>query len=482
MVRFDMIRAASLVALVPAALALSACGLEAHLYDLIAGDNPRQVVTLSGKLPDNKLTLEDVVLSVASNDGTTLSVCPIGVRGESCIVTTAVAAGEYTLTLEKPAGEGYEKIVIGARVGDVNFERLVPEVRSGAADLNVDLRATLVKRLIEAILSKNGRSLQTLDPATIAGAIKDISSKFDDDPVHEELFALGALLVDASDPDAAPDAATLFVTPALDPVGAVTTSPLNAEWVDAHDFDLDDDGENDDSSAVFDAKFAEAAGLTLIEECFDPDNIRVVFAVDFNEGNVDENCTVLNRFRWVVDNDGDSMWFVGGIHDESPIQDTEIDAQLGNSGSWAPNTVPMHDDGTNGDEIANDNVWTISFILPKGLRLGYKYTWGVQGQLWTGTEEWPGNQRILEVVDENGDNMVYRYDNFADETTNKDRANLNNQIPGGDVTWDTDVNEDGIPDPHERPIDQNEPPTCGDPSDDVWLTPRGIGPAIVPCE
>ena len=463
---------------------LAGCGLEAHVYDLIAGPNERLVVTLSGKLASSKLDAQDVTLSVATNDGTLLTPCAIGVRGESCIVDTVVENGNYKLVLEKPAGTGYEKLVLGARVGDVNYERYVPVVKDGADKLHLDLTSTLTKRLIEGILSKSGRVLQTLDPATIEGAIDDITSKFDNDAAHEELMALAELLVAASDADASADAPALFQQPALDVAGLVTTSPLNAEWVDAHDFDLDDDGENDDDSSVFDAAFAEAVNATLIEECYDEENLRVVFAVDFNEGNVDENCAVLNRFRWVVDNPGDSMWFVGGIHDDSPIQDTEIDAMLGNSGSWAPNTVPMYDDGSNGDEVAGDNIWTISFILPRGLRMGYKYTWGTQGQLWTGTEEWPGNQRLFEVVDVNGDNVAYRYDNFQDETTNKDRANLNghNPNPGGVVTWDTDVNGDGIPDPQERPVDENDPPTCNAPEDDVWLTPRGVGPAIVPCE
>lgn len=76
------------------------------------------------------------------------------------------------------------------------------------------------------------------------------------------------------------------------------------------------------------------------------------------------------------------------------------------------------------------------------LRLGCKYTWGKQGQLWTVTEEWPGNQHILELVDLNNDNIIRRRDNFGDEASNKDPANLNRKA-GGSLQWDGDVNGDG---------------------------------------
>ena len=85
--------------------------------------------------------------------------------------------------------------------------------------------------------------------------------------------------------------------------------------------------------------------------------------------------------------------------------------------------------------------------------------------------------------DGNGDNIVYRYDYFADETTNKDKANLNthNPNPGGLVDWTTDVNGDAIPDAQERPVDVALPNTCADLTDDAWVTPAGIGPAVIPC-
>ena len=89
----------------------------------------------------------------------------------------------------------------------------------------------------------------------------------------------------------------------------------------------------------------------------------------------------------------------------------------------------MYDDGTGGDEVAGDGVWTLAGRLAgrgyadlAGVRVAYKFTWGNDGDGWTNTEEFPGNQRILELDDRNGDRIIARLDMFADETTNKDKA------------------------------------------------------------
>ncbi len=209
--------------------------------------------------------------------------------------------------------------------------------------------------------------------------------------------------------------------------------------------------------------------------CLDPERIRVVFEVDFNDGRKDGNCDNINRFKWVRDEPGKQMFIVGGVHRDSPIQNPELDRAMGNRGGWTPNQVPMFDDGTNGDVTAGDNIWTVYFDVPRGARLGYKYTWGKWGQLFSGTEEWPGNEHLIEAVDVNGDNIVYRRDNFGDEATNKNKSNLNRR-GNGSITWDTDVNGDGIPDARERPLDLDLDCTL-----DEWVTPAGIGPLTIEC-
>jgi hypothetical protein len=142
--------------------------------------------------------------------------------------------------------------------------------------------------------------------------------------------------------------------------------------------------------------------------------------------------------------------------------------------------MAMYDDGTNGDEVAGDNIWTISFVIPKAdeqtnvFRIGYKFTWGTRGAVWTGSEEWPGNSRILEVVDVNHDGFVYRHETWGDEASNKDASNLNPKS-GGTITWTTDLHGCG-PEARENTYDFN---TCG--CDSAIATPPGIGPIKVAC-
>jgi hypothetical protein len=114
-----------------------------------------------------------------------------------------------------------------------------------------------------------------------------------------------------------------------------------------------------------------------------------------------------------------------------------------------------------------------------GTRIGYKYTWGRAGDNWGGTEEWPGNRRLLEVVDVNGDHVVARYDNFADETTNKDVMNRLLPKNGGEgsIDWETDANSDGVPDARERMTD-----TDADCTLDAWWTPTGVLALTTPCQ
>ena len=130
--------------------------------------------------------------------------------------------------------------------------------------------------------------------------------------------------------------------------------------------------------------------------------------------------------------------------------------------------------------MAGDNIWTITFDLPRGspgnyLRMGYKYTWGTRGAQWSGSEEWPGNSRILEVVDLNGDNIVYKRDVFSDEATNKDNSNLNLNGNGA-INWTTDLHGCGFAEVHEQPFDAANTCKCGD-----WHTPKSVGPINVAC-
>lgn len=66
-------------------------------------------------------------------------------------------------------------------------------------------------------------------------------------------------------------------------------------------------------------------------------------------------------------------------------------------GNWVPNTVRMYDDTTQGDEVANDGIYTLMVQIPAGTTLEYKYTNSGPHGTWEGDEA-PGRNRTL-VID-----------------------------------------------------------------------------------
>jgi hypothetical protein len=278
-----------------------------------------------------------------------------------------------------------------------------------------------------------------------------------------------------------------FNLPVYDTAYKVKTSAITPGYLGRHPVDYDNDGIEEIDSVKFDARLADAAKAAPSPAgCPDPAQIRLVFTVDFTASAKNGNCATIgaDRFKWAQEKPGKRMFIVGWIHQDSEVQDPAINTLLGAS---TPNQVQMYDDGTNGDEVAGDNVWTVYFDLPrdasKKLRIGYKYTWGMRGAPWTGSEEWPGNSRILEVVDDGPidsktglpDGIVYRRDAFGDEATNKDKANLN--LNGnGTITWSTDLHGCGTPETHENKYDDNSC-TCLT----ALPTPKSVGPINRAC-
>lgn len=446
------------IRVLPIAL-LTGCGLEALVGDVTGAANEPPATVVRGSL-DRQLGDMTVLLA----NGTAVE-----------LVEYRATANAYEVTLPSAA---YSNLRMQAHQGDIVLSTYSPEleVESEKDGVDISLATQVATILVDASLSASGRTLQATEPMTLRSTFDSARASLTMDGPAKELFEMAERLVAAGDTGS--DRPWMFQVPVLNSEFEVVTSPLNPAWLSLVEVDYDGDGAVETgttASAKFDFKLREALGGVEIMECLDPVNVRVVFAVDFNEGRLDGNCDSINRFRWVQDAPGKSMFFVGGVHEESEIQSTEVDAAMGNTAGWVPNQVAMYDDGTNGDETAGDNVWSITFVLPRGMRVGYKYTWGTQGALWTGSEEWPGNQHILEIVDVNEDGFVYRKDNFGDEASNKDKVNLNRR-GNGNVTWETDNNEDGIPDARERPIDSDN-----DCQPDGWVTPTGVGPATVLC-
>lgn len=449
-------RAAILAAV--AAGPLAGCGLEGAVVEALGDENILPASRIGGTV-----TNQPTAMRYTRPDGE--EVAPIegpDFSGERFSV--ALPSDSYT--------NGRLEAIRGEQVLSTLIPTMSPE--SAIDGVALDASSTASTLIVDGTLSASSRTLSNTEPREVAELFNEMEAAFAQPGPEQDLAQMVDRLIAAGDPSGS---MTIFNRPSFDAEFNATSPTLNADWLAARQVDYDGDGAPDTDSAAFDATLGLIIQGQLSDPiCYDPDLIRVVFEVNFNAGQLDGNCDSINRFRWVQDGENKRMYFVGGVHEESPIQDPFIDALMGNTGSWTPNTIAMYDDGTNGDEVAGDNIWTKAFAMPRGIRLGYKYTWGEQGQLWTGTEEWPGNQRILEVVDVNGDEFVRRRDNFGDEATNKDLSNLG-RSSGGSVTWESDHNGDDIPDAQERPLDLD-----GDCSLDDWVTPTAVPPLTVPCE
>jgi hypothetical protein len=414
--------------------------------------------------------------------------------------SASLQGGAYELKL--PSSD-YEMLMVRARVGNASVRALVPSVakESTAGGVDLDARNLTEALIVEGRLSYLGAvagkpfNFKRLTPATYLATRAKIRADMDDasKPTHTLLGMVERILGTWLDPSSGSIDPDFFAEPALNASYGVTDSPLSASWILRNRPDYATPGVPESDSSKFDAALAAAVQLYKPEGCPDPDHMRLVFTVDFNQGALNGNGGAIDRFKWAKDKPGKSMFFVGWIYTRPGIPSSEItssdpDASIAAAarqlekdlGSSTPNTIAMYDDGTNGDEVAGDGIWTVVFTVPtvpgKLLRLGYKYTWGTFGAVWTGSEEWPGNARILEVVDVNGDGLVYRRDVFGDEATNKDYQNLSlSPANTGSITWTTDLRGCGA-ESHEQKVTLHNAQRC-----DQWITPASVAPLTVAC-
>jgi hypothetical protein len=330
-------------------------------------------------------------------------------------------------------------------------------------------------------------ALSALSPTAAADIVNELDNLLEDE--DPRVTPLRDMVQRILGPGAA-------ISPPLLPFPSASQSYLNLSAL-SPGFDYTGDGAPDTDTAAFDAALEQAVNAQEVDTCFPKDRIRVVMMVDFNPGKLDANCASINRFKWTKDDPGRRMFITGGIHPTTPNCDTdappcltaaEFDAGSDLLGRWTPNKTPMFDDGTNADAVAGDNIWTLALDLPwfdagapenRWVRIHYKYTWGNPGQLWTSTEEWPGNSRILELRDITGDRIITRYDNYGDETTNKDNANGLSPGKGGcgKVLWASE----SPPETCKNDTLENMIDTDGDCIVDTWPTPGTAGPITIDC-
>lgn len=468
---------------------LAGCGLENMFSNSFHDDYDRPASKIRGKAAWAGAKISQI--SVTDSAGNPLT--PF---------LSSLVNGVYELRLPSTK---YNMLVVHASAGNVMLRAIVPSIGEESVADNVDLDAVNMTEtlLVEAKLAHDGDSLTKVTGSAYVGTRNlirgDILSSGPTNTFYKMVVAfLGQY-------NRFGTAQLFFVTPEVDSSYAVKTSPIDPSFFVQNPFDYTGSGTGETSSARFDAAMVAAAKLYRPPGCPDPAHVRVVFTADFNDGALSGNCQKVNKFLWATNKPGKQMYFVGWTftqdscgNDASEVQDAAIDTALGNA---APNNIPMYDDGTNGDEVAGDGIWTVAFNLPydtgKKLRIGYKYTWGFRGAVWTGSEEWPGNSRILEVVDDGpfkpdpvtgaltSDHIVYRRDVFGDEATNKDCSNGSFHVPPtGGIDWKTDLHGCGSPDSHESTYD-NATCKCKDfgpnHSDPYPAPPPAVVPLNVAC-
>ncbi|MGB0591449.1 MAG: choice-of-anchor X domain-containing protein [Myxococcota bacterium] len=370
---------------------------------------------------------------------------------------------------------------------------------------NVDSLTTAAAMTIHAAASRLGLGLDALAPETIRRAYDRLLAHRDGEEHPFTRFERAITTLDSTE---SAQSVSKYRVDALNGSGSF----LSEAWLASVEVDMDGDGVVDSDVSAFDSLLAEA-GLTLeLDTCFDSAATVVVFHVDLRPGRLNGNCAEVDPYKHTSPAPGKSVFLTGGIHEDTPVcrlgdtsdclTEAQIDAANALLGDWEPNRVAMHDDGTQGDVQANDGVWTLVLTLPyiapilgdagdvdeawAGVRLGYKYSFGQAGSGWTDSEEWPGNRRLLELIDLNGDHIVTRYDVFGDETSNKDFVNQRAPVKGGCsfVTWAQDTEQGCLSDTRENRLGRlGVSAACDGGADDIglWDEPGPVTPLTIPC-
>lgn len=438
--------------------------------------------------------------------GSGAAVGVLGADGKALagVQATAGANGEFALTL---AGDvGLANSLVSARLGGKQWLALVPslppqatvlappkqlridELSPGA--LHVDDVTTAMALLVVGKLRSMGQGLPGAAASGVTDTLIELHKKImakDPDPALLQVVAAVARIRAQAPATAATSDGSWQL--------AATGSLLNPALMAGHAIDVDGDGAADSGTAKFDALLAAALGAFTFKACYVPDRIRVVLQTRFvATGGKNANCdATFDPYLWTNKTDGKSVFVTGGIHRDSQmctgsagptcLTQAQVDGANAALGNWVPNQARMYDDGTHGDATAGDGTWTIALELPyiepaagvPPVRIAYKFTYGKPAQGWTDSEEFPGNQRLLELVDVNGDRIVTRFDPFADETTNKDKKNGHDQ-GCGEVHW-VGVDKKGcLNDVRERKVDLD-----GDCVVDGWPNPGTAGPLAIPC-
>ncbi|MFO0725673.1 MAG: choice-of-anchor X domain-containing protein [Myxococcota bacterium] len=357
-----------------------------------------------------------VVLTGTAEPGSELSV----VRPDGRVVGRATMPESGEVEIEVAAEDAAPNLEILARMGGRVGIVLAPIAPAGEFSPfgTIDAQSTAESLVaIYEIIGNAGSSLGATPPSALAGLL----AKLENEPTPE-LSAFAAIVGD------------LLAQVPVDGSAPALFAPLDYRPNEAAVTD------STKLAAYRRALAAAAQGYGLEIRC-DPSHLAALFTVDVSGRARDGNGTppVIRQLPKA------GQVFLGFTADESsPINDESIPRKLTpNDPSYA-----MRDDGQGPDEVAGDGVYSVVVTLPRGARILYKYTDGAAGEGFTGSEEWPGNARILEVEDvlsgrPDGapDCLLVRRDTFGDEAANKNFVNINSKAKpsGGTVSFSTDL-------------------------------------------
>lgn len=477
---------------------LTGCGLEVLLLGVPTGGN-------------HEAPKPEVVTKVVGTaEG--FSGADVVLRAGQLKVAEGKTESDGSFSLELPKGTDYSNLILEVTQGSVVLWAIVPKVEreKTTESGSIDVKSTTVALLLQAVLSAQGLELFNYPSDGVEAAVQKLSQDLDQ---KDSMKTLAAMLNKINEAAKSLSGDPVLQAPQIKTAGndlEVATSALNNAEIDYCDSGAGEGCKDGAEGATTPFDKALLAAIQPSEfslpTCTYQDTIQVVITATIDPNNVkDGNCNGVKQFKHAKRYGGTScekckVYLTGGVHKDSGITDQKIAQSLSN---WVPNTLEMYDDGTNGDLVAKDGIWTLSLQLPapqptekacanvsecetgqacwkgkchKVLRIGYKFTYGLNGDVWGGTEEFPGNQRLLEIVDQNGDGFVARHDVFADETANKDKVNglrkkgvtglvcfaappedqckaLNPAENHPDCGCKTDQNSDNIPDTREVPWD-----------------------------
>jgi hypothetical protein len=328
--------------------------------------------------------------------------------------------------------QDFANLRVSAQSGNLVLKGILPEVLRPAPRVEAD-------PVEGGVIDANTTAAAQL----VTKRVQDDGSGFEGTPTE----TMRALYAKAQDPELA--AVSAFAGLSLQVSGATSPAGLSPAPYDAASPDLSAEflaqsglGFSLDDYRQALAAAAEEIRIPLV--C-DASQVAVLFTVDISGRALDGN----GKIQLIRQPPREGRVFLAISTDPStPVADA--------AGALAPQLTPndprtvMFDDGSNGDEAANDGIFSRLLVLPRGMRVLYKYTNGAAGEGFTRTEEWPGNARILQVEDvltKNNDGspdcLVIRRDSFGDESSNKNFVNLNRGFEGGGGTLSFDADLGG---------------------------------------